>query len=483
MTFESMRSAIIYVGWPILILGSFLFIMEAYRFYKKTNKLALGKLILTQTISILIGMYSLGIVSTIYMFCNLETGVKVVMPIFMVWFLVMAALYYISRRWRNEAANINILYYKIKERTEKLKQEKTKLSSIAEHMTTGAILLDTGGKPMFINREAKAIVGSKSDDDSKLIKLLYKKFAKYRLENRVKKCLNGEPSNILDVKINNKIYEVYLRSLVGHGRQSKDYFGHFIWIHDVTEEKMLIQAERRFLTVASHKLRTPLTGIKGFIDMVLRDSAKSLDKTQKEYLDEAKKCTSIMSDVVNQLLYASEADIKKMKINLEKTAVDKVLEKVISEVKTQLGKKMGKIVITKQKDTDFVIQTDINLLHRAIETLVQNAVIYSQSAEGSKMSEVNIELKKDDVGNLIIIVNDSGIGIPKEEQERIFTKFYRAGNAMRVHTEGIGLNLSLARQIVESLGGKLSLESKVNKGSAFTIILPIKASRQKLHTT
>lgn len=390
MNIEHLRTMIIFVGWPILIIGSISFMIGAYQFYKRTNKLALGKLIMVQTVSILVGMYSLGIVSTIYMFHDLERGVTVVFPIFVTWFIVMVVLYYISRRWRNEAANINILYYKIKERTEKLKQEKTKLSKIAENMTIGAILIDNEGKPMFINREAKSIVASKIEDEQKLLKLIYKKFGKNKLESHVQNCLKGEPSNILNARIDGKIYEIFLRCLVDHSKHAKAYFGHFIWIRDVTEERMLAQTERKFLTVASHKLRTPLTGIKGFIDMILMDSSKSLNKIQKEYLEDAKECTAIMSNVVNQLLYASEADIKKMKINLKKTTVDKIVEKVISEVKT----KNCKVVLTKQKGTNFNISTDAELLHRAVTTLIENAVIYSKPAKGSETAEVKVQLKK-----------------------------------------------------------------------------------------
>jgi len=477
MNYETMRHAIILAGWPVLILGSIFFIVEAYHFYQKTNKLALGKLIMAQTISILVGMYSLGIVSTIYMFSELEEGVKVVLPVFSLWFITMGALYYVSRRWRNEAANINILYYRIKERTEKLKKEKTKLSKIAEHMSTGAVLLDTGGKPMFINREAKAITGSRSNNESTLLKSLYKKFSKYSLESKVKKCLVGEPSNIMNAKVNGRIYEIFMRCLVDHKGQAKAYFGHFIWIRDITEEVALFQSERSFLTVASHKLRTPLTGIKGFLDMTLGEK-KGLSKTQKEYLQEAKACTAIMSDVVNQLLYASEAEIKKMKIKLKSVALDRLVKNEITDHKEMTKKYGAQLKFEKQKGTDFKLTTDSEFLRQAVSSVIENALIYSN---GIKDAQVKIILQRTDDA-MQIMVKDNGIGIPKQEQGKIFAKFYRAANALKVHTEGIGLNLSNVKHIIESIGGEIDFESKLNKGSTFTITLPLKVARKKLKT-
>ena len=195
------------------------------------------------------------------------------------------------------------MYYRIKERSEKLKLEKSKLSHIAQNMDTGAILLDGGGKPMFINREAREIIGSESDDEAFLLKALYKKLKKYKLKDHVDDCLAGKPSNILNVEIDDKIYEIFLRFLVEH--TNKGYFGHFIWIRDVTEEKTLARAENKFMTVASHKLRTPLTGIQQYIDLLLREGG--YNARQKEYLSDMKACGSIMANVVNQLLYASEA--------------------------------------------------------------------------------------------------------------------------------------------------------------------------------
>ncbi|MBU0727112.1 HAMP domain-containing histidine kinase [Patescibacteria group bacterium] len=462
---EMIRSIILFAGWPVLILGSIIIILKAHGFYKRTNKLPLGKLILAETFGTLISMYSLGIVATFLMFCDVEKGVKIVLPVFIVWFITMIIISYISWRWRKEAAKINILYYKIKERTEKLKKEKTKLSHIAENMETGAIFLDNSGKPMFINKEAKAIINSKSDSDRKLLEALYKKFSKYKLKKHVEECVNGNPSNIIDVEIDDKIYEIFLRCLIDHTAEVRGYFGHFIWIRDVTEEKGLEQAKNKFLTIASHKLRTPLAGIKGAMSL-LESTCSHMKKEQKELLDDARQCTEIMSSVVNKLFYASEAEIKKMKVNLEKTQLDGLVKKAIDKTKD------GKIKFKKQKDIIYALSTDSDLLSQAIESLLDNAVIYSES-------DVLVGLKKEEK-EFIISVKDDGIGISKPEQKKVFTKFFRAENAMKRYTEGSGLNLNITKHIIQSLDGRIWFESKLNKGSTFYIALPEKIKKSKL---
>ncbi len=472
MTFEMIRSVILLIGWPFLIAGSVIIVIKAYHFYQKTNKLALGRLIMAETFGVLVSMYSLGLVSTAFMFHDVEEGVRIVLPIFLVWFVVMVAIYLISERWRDEAAKINILYYRIKERSEKLKQEKEKLIQVAQNMSTGAILLDNAGKPMFINREAKEIIGSKSNNEGRLLKLLFKKFAKYRLKAHVDNCLAGKPSNIMDAEAGDRIYEICLRCLIGHASQANGYFGHFIWIRDVTDEKMLLRAEDSFLTVASHKLRTPLTGIRQYTDLLLRD--KKCTARQKEYLSDIKSCADIMADVVNQLLYASEASIRKLKINPKKTQLDQLLKKAVNELKPIARKKKIKIIYRQDSEAAYDLLTDADLLLKVLKDVLNNAIIYSTD----KKPEVTVHLKKENGNKYQIIIADNGIGIPKMDHDKIFTKFFRSENALKVHTEGLGINLNTDRRIVRSLGGQISFESKLNKGTAFTISLPGKPPKK-----
>ncbi len=478
MSLEMIRTTILAVGWPILVIISILIVYKAHNFYKKTQKLALGKFVLAQTISIVISMYSLGIISTAFMFCKVGTGVLIVLPIFIIWFVMIIGILILSEKWKDEAAKINILYYRIKERTKKLKQEKNKLTHIAQNMDTGAILLDHSGKPMFINREAREIINPKVSDENQLLKLLFKKFSKYDLKSCVGKCVEGNPCNITNIEIKDKLYEIYLRCLIDHSVE-QNYFGHFIWIRDVTEEKTLEQAKNKFLTVVSHKLRTPLAGIRGFIDLISKDKNGKLSSQQKEYLNDTQKCIKITVDLINQLFYASEAEIKKLKVNLKKTDLASLLKKVTSKIKELSKEKKCKFKINIPKNQKFILQTDNKLLSKTIFTILENAIIYSNNTDNKSIKNIEINISKEN-DEYIISVKDKGIGIPETDNKRIFQKFYRSENALKVHTEGTGLNLNIANDIVNSLGGKIWFKSKLDKGTQFFLTLPIKLSKQKI---
>ena len=474
--FEMIRFFILSIGWPFLIVGSVIIMVKARRFYLKTNKLALGKLIIAETVGVLISMYALGVVSTDFMFFNVERGTKVVLPIFLIWFVVMVTIYIVAERWREEAGKINILYYRIKERSEQLRQEKSKLFHIAQHMDTGAVLLDNNGKPMFINREAKMIIGSKTDNEKKLLEMLYKKFSKYKLKSHVQRCLTGEPSNILNVTLNDKIYEIYLRCLVEHNAETKGCLGHFIWIRDVTEEKLLVQAENKFMTAASHRLRTPLSGVKWNLETLQSGACGKLSVCQKKCINDMEKSLSLMSNVVNQLLCASETSIRKMKVNIKKVQLEQLLKESINNLQDLAEKKNVKIVFDWNKKMKYAVQSDPEFIKTALNNLIGNALIYSTG----KKAKVMIDLKKTD-SRYEISIQDQGIGIPKISQNYIFTKFFRAENAIKVYTEGVGLNLHLSKHMMESVGGKIWFESKENKGSTFYLSFPVKLSKARLN--
>lgn len=480
MTLEKIRFIILIIGWPVLVSSSFLILYKAFHFYKKTQKLALGKFILAQTTGVIVSMYSLGIVSTAFMFCKIETGVMVVLPIFAIWFGTMIGIYYISEKWKDESLKINILYYKIKEQSKKLMMEKDKLSHIAQNMNTGAILLDNEGIPMFINREAKSIIGTKISNEKKFIKELYKKFSKYDLKSHVENCINGQPSNIMDVEMKDKLYEIYLRCLIDHNA-GNTAFGHFIWIRDVTDEKNLEHAKDKFLTVISHKLRTPLSGIKGLVSLISNDKKNNLNAQQKDYFEDVKKCTDITIDLVNQLFYASEAEIKKMKVVPSKTDLSSLIKKAVRKMADLADKKNCVIKTVNSVKQKCIVKTDSELIQKAIDIILENAIIYSNNAGKKKPKEVLLKLVKEK-DKFIISVEDKGIGIPETDKKSIFEKFYRSENALKVHTEGTGLNLNMAKTIIHSLNGDIWSESTINKGAKFFITIPFGVSKKKLNT-
>lgn len=465
---EALRTIMLFGGWPMLIVGGFFFAFQAHYFYKKTEKLALGKLIIIETLGILISMVSLGIVATVFLLHDLDIGVKTVLPIFIVWFVVMVMVYVNSRKWSDEASKINILYYKIKERSKELQEEKTKLSHVAQNMNTGAILLDNAGKVIFVNREAKNILGFDSDDTGEMVGALYQKFSKHKLKDNIKECMAGHPANMLDVEVDGKIFEIFLRPLTDHNNPDKTYFGHFIWIRDVTEEKELEKSKYKFITVASHKLRTPLTGIKGFLDLILSEDIGKLNNEQKNYLKNIQDATLNMVDLSNQLLRASESETGSIKPKNSAFDLGELAEEIVEEVKNLNKGEACNLKLQKPSEGLESIKSDPELIGQVIKILVDNAFKYSRK-DGNCEVVIKIEDKEN---GYVISVADKGIGIPEKDKSKIFVKFVRAENAMRMYTEGVGINLNIAKNIMKALSGRIWFESKEGEGSIFYISIP-----------
>ena len=241
-----------------------------------------------------------------------------------------------------------------------------------------------------------------------------------------------------------------------------------VWVlRDVTKEKALEQLRVDFISMASHQLRTPLTGIKWFVELLDKSAPKmSIDKIQ-EYIRKIGESNSRMIDLVNDLMTTSKADSGKMEKEVESYSVKELLQRAIDEQgRIFLEKKItieGMSVIPE----DLKINADMVQMVQMFGNLFNNAASYSP--EGSKI-EVGVELG---FGRVKIYVKDHGVGIPLKQQDRVFSKFFRADNVSKT-VPGSGLGLYVAKSMVESHGGKIWFESKENLGTTFFVELPIK---------
>lgn len=472
MNLELIRTVILVVGWPVLVVAAVIFFASSYKFYLRTHKLALGKIIVASSISQLISMASLGIVATAFLYTNLDTGLRIVFPVFMVWFAVIVATYIISRRWTGEAEKINILYYKIKEHSELLEREKGKLSHVAENMQTGAILLDSNGEVLFINKEARNVLGFDTEGDDKVVLgALYQKFAAYNLKQKVSECISGHPSNILEAESDGKTYEIFLRNLVDTNQQGTA-FGHFIWIHDVTKAKALEHAKYNFIKVASHKLRTPLTGLKLNTELLVEECYEGFDEEKRGYLDNIIEANEYITKLTEQLLRAATTNTQDFKVNKESFLITNVVNDVVGKIKEKVEEKEGcSINFTLPDSDEFKVNSDKKLFTEVLQTLVDNAVRYLRK-DGE--CSVTVSLHESDT-YYEVHVTDTGIGIPVSGQNLIFNKFFRTESALKIYPNGSGVNLSVAHDIAKVLGGDITFTSTEGVGSTFRLLLPKKS--------
>ena len=230
-----------------------------------------------------------------------------------------------------------------------------------------------------------------------------------------------------------------------------------------------------FINIVSHQLRSPLTNLKWATDFLRATTSKKLNNSESEYFTVLEENCERMNQLVNDLLTVSKIEQKQLKENKEKVSLPELLKKIIEEtnafavasnvkVKTKINEKIPEISCTNSH------------IKTVFENFINNAIRYcSISDSGGKKHQGLVEIKLDMKNNKICFeIKDNGVGIPEEDQKFIFTKFFRAKNILKHQTQGSGLGLFIAKAVIEKMSGKVGFTSKINKGTTFWFILPIK---------
>ena len=235
---------------------------------------------------------------------------------------------------------------------------------------------------------------------------------------------------------------------------------------DITEQKQLDQAKTEFVSLASHQLRTPLATIKWYTEMLNTNDLGSLNDKQKEYLNRMYSVNKEMIDLVEILLNVSRIEIGTLKIEKQITNVPEVIDGILIELSSQIDKKQ--IQIKKNYNNSLTnLESDPKLLRIVIQNLLTNAIKYNKDG-----GEVSVNLNEGGFGARSITISDTGFGIPKEDQEKIFTKLFRAKNVANIsNSQSTGLGLYLSKSIIEALGGNINFSSEENSGTSFTLSL------------
>ncbi len=241
-----------------------------------------------------------------------------------------------------------------------------------------------------------------------------------------------------------------------------------VWVQrDVTKEREINKMKSDFVSLASHQLRTPLTGIKWFVELLEENASKiPIDKV-REYVRKIGESNNRMIGLVNDLMTTSKADSGKMNEEISDQNVKTLLQQSIDEQGRLFLDKNIKIVGVDEIPDELSFEVDMLQMIQVFGNLFNNAASYSKSG-----STINVKCKE--IGDIIqISIEDSGVGIPTDQQGKVFQKFFRADNVSKT-IPGSGLGLYLAKSMVEVHGGKIWFVSKENIGTTFFVELPIK---------
>ncbi len=238
-------------------------------------------------------------------------------------------------------------------------------------------------------------------------------------------------------------------------------------LRDITTRVELERMKTNFLSVVSHELKTPLHSIKGFVEIILMGKTGTINDLQKDFLETVREQTSQLQRLINDLLEFSRLEAGQVKLRLEPVAIGPLVTAVVAKMTPQAA--AGSVQILNQVPADFpVIEADSMRIEQVITNLVDNAIKFTPPAG-------TITLSGTELANTIqLTVTDSGIGIPPEEHERIFDRFYQVdGGSSRLY-KGTGLGLSICKHIIEHHGGRIWVESPTHNGggASFSFVLP-----------
>ena len=236
--------------------------------------------------------------------------------------------------------------------------------------------------------------------------------------------------------------------------------------HDITKEVELNRAKSEFVSTVSHELRLPMTSIKGYTDLLMLGTAGPLTDQQREFLRIIKSNADRLSLLVNDLLDISRMETGRLKLDIGPFAIGGIIAQVVNAFRERAEAK--RISLSAHVPADLPLaRGDPKRIEQVLTNLVGNAINYTP--EGG-----TVTIQVQSVGDYLQVdVADTGIGIPPEEQEKIWERFYRVDHPLVTRQIGTGLGLPIVKSLVEMHGGEVWLESAVGKGSTFSFTLPI----------
>jgi two-component system sensor histidine kinase VicK len=235
---------------------------------------------------------------------------------------------------------------------------------------------------------------------------------------------------------------------------------------DVTQEKEIDRSKSEFVSVASHQLKTPATIVNFYTEKLLNSSHSVITAKQRDYINEIRDANQRMIEIVNTLLNVSRIEMGIFPIDPMPVDVIGIFKNTIKESQMNLGKKK---LILKEKyhRLKHMIPIDALMLKMIFSNLLSNAIKYTSAGDS-----ISIETseKNDD---LLVSIADNGCGIPANQQDKIFTKFFRSDNARRHDTDGTGLGLYIVKLMLDHIGGKVWFSSKEKEGTSFYFSIPL----------
>lgn len=227
----------------------------------------------------------------------------------------------------------------------------------------------------------------------------------------------------------------------------------------------LNKTKDEFISLASHQLRTPATGVKQYIGMVLEGYAGDITPGQRTFLTQAYESNEREITIINDLLKVAKLDAGKVTLRKEKANIVSLIRNTIDEQSSKFAQRQQKVVF-RPKQSRLFAAVDEKYVRMVLENIIDNASKYTPHGKA-----IYVSVKKSK-GGLAIGVQDEGVGIEQKDADKVFNKFSRIDNPLSVQVGGSGLGLYWAKKVIDLHGGSINIESRPGEGSTFTILLP-----------
>lgn len=333
-----------------------------------------------------------------------------------------------------------------------------------QNLGDGILIFDENKNLSFLNKKAEDLLGVKEDDVLGRNITDLKKLPSF---NPIFELLGSGLSNVQNqkLKISAKILEITSVDITEKGEKKGD----LVILRDVTRESLMERTKSELVSLIAHQLRTPIASMRWMLKELIEEKNGKLNPKQKEYLQEMFFNSERIVQFLNDTLNAIRIEEGKFLVKRELFSLEAIVELVIKLFKSEIEKKGIRLRYERPIRKLPLVKINVEGIKMVVENLLDNAIRYSE--EGG---EVEITLKTPVTETEIeFSIRDHGIGIPEDQKERIFSRFFRANNAIKKETEGSGLGLYISKNIIEAHGGKIWFESKEGEGATFYFSLPI----------
>ena len=378
------------------------------------------------------------------------------------------------------AEEFNSMRWNLKSAVEKLTAEEKKMTAIVNSIAEGLILVDSNNRVLHINPAAERLLDLSADSINKdITEIIQNEELIHIFEEDQRQILQHKPTDQIPSKDEgiNLISEItlarYNEKLVlriiasPFLNENGLILGTVYLFDDITREKEIDQMKSDFISLVSHELRTPLTSIIGFVSFILDGKAGAINDRQRNSLARVQRQSKRLAALINDLLDISRIESGRIQMDQAPVSLLEIVTQRIEEIRPQADEKSIRLVLTAPESVPEVLGDEARL-GQVFTNLIGNAIKFTPDN-----GEVSVKVEAD--GNLLHVeVIDTGPGIPPEERQKIFDKFYQLSDISTRQQGGSGLGLSISKSIVEAHGGKLWIDDgNQGKGSNFQFVLPL----------